>query len=65
MGINVTGVKRHAVVDTIGLVWGLSVTPANVPDGKGARVAVAEAHLTWLGEWIAAIDQEAAGVVRR
>ena len=27
-------------VDTIGLVWGLAVTPADVADGKGARRAV-------------------------
>lgn len=30
-------------MDTIGLVWGLVVTPANVADSKGARLAVAEA----------------------
>jgi len=37
-------VKRHAVVDTLGLVWGLCVTPANVADCKGARAAVEEAR---------------------
>lgn len=31
-------------VDTIGLVWGLAVTPANVHDTKGAMLAVAEAR---------------------
>ena len=31
-------------MDAIGLVWGLSVTPADVPDGKGARAAVVEAR---------------------
>ena len=36
--------KRHAVVDTLGLVGGLAVTPANVADCKGARAAVREAH---------------------
>ena len=36
--------KRHAVVDTLGLVWGLCVTPASVADGKGARAAVREAR---------------------
>ena len=36
--------KRHAVVDTLGLVWGLCVTPANVADCKGARAAVKEAR---------------------
>ena len=39
-----TGVKRHAVVDTIGLVWGLAVTPADVSDVRGARAAVRAAH---------------------
>jgi len=37
-------VKRHAVVDTVGLVWGLAVTPANVADCRGARAAVREAR---------------------
>ena len=36
--------KRHAVVDTLGLVWGLAVTPADVADCKGARAAVKEAR---------------------
>jgi transposase len=30
-------------VDTLGLVWGLAVTPADVHDTKGAMVAVAQA----------------------
>ena len=30
-------------MDTTGLVWGLVITPANVADCKGARLAVAEA----------------------
>jgi putative transposase len=30
-------------VDTLGLVWGLAVTTADVADGKGARLAVTEA----------------------
>ena len=34
------GVKRHVCVDTLGLVWGLAVTPANESDGIGARRAV-------------------------
>ena len=36
-----TGVKRHVCVDTIGLVWGLVVTPANVHDSRAACLAVA------------------------
>jgi putative transposase len=43
-GKRVTGVKRLAVVDTLGLVWGLSVTPAGVADCKGARAAVKQAR---------------------
>ena len=39
-GKKATGAKRHAVVDTLGLVWGLCITPANVADCKGARAAV-------------------------
>ena len=31
-GKKATGVKRHAVVDTLGLVWGLAVTTADVAD---------------------------------
>ena len=30
-------------IDTIGLVWGLAVTPADVHDSKGARLAVTDA----------------------
>jgi len=40
----ITGVKRHVCVDTIGLVWGLAVTPADVHDTKGAFLSVAEAR---------------------
>ena len=39
-GKRVTGVKWHAVVDTTELVLGLSVTPADVSDVRGARAAV-------------------------
>lgn len=30
-------------MDTTGLVWGLAITPADVADSKGARLAVTEA----------------------
>ena len=39
----ITGVKRHVCVDTIGLVWGLILTTAEVADGPGARLAVTDA----------------------
>jgi hypothetical protein len=35
-GKKVRGRKRHLVVDTLGVVWGLVVTPASVPDWDGA-----------------------------
>lgn len=38
-----TGIKRHVCVDTTGLVWGLAITPADVADSKGARLAVTDA----------------------
>ena len=42
-GKKITGVKRHVCVDTIGLVWGLAVTAADVADCIGARLAVTDA----------------------
>jgi transposase len=42
-GKKVTGIKRHVCVDTLGLVWGLAVTTADVHDSKGARLAVTDA----------------------
>jgi transposase len=39
----VTGIKWHVGVDTLGLVWGLAVTTADVADCKAARLAVTEA----------------------
>jgi putative transposase len=32
----VAGRKRHLLVDTLGLIWGLAVLPADVPDWDGA-----------------------------
>jgi putative transposase len=37
VGKKVTGRKRHVVVDTLGLIWMVVVTGANVPDVHGAR----------------------------
>ncbi len=34
-GKDVKGRKRHVLVDTLGLVWGLLVTPADIPDYDG------------------------------
>ena len=40
-GKNVSGIKRHIMVDTQGLPHALHITPANVPDRTGALVAIA------------------------
>jgi transposase len=36
----VLGRKRHVVVDTLGLIWALVVTPADVQDRDGAKLAL-------------------------
>jgi len=36
-GNKVTGRKRHILVDTLGLLLGVSVLPANIQDRAGAR----------------------------
>lgn len=38
------GRKRHLVVDTLGLVWALCVTPGNVQDRDGAKLALEAFH---------------------
>jgi putative transposase len=40
----VRGRKRHVVVDTLGLIWGLVITPASVPDWDGAREVLLRAR---------------------
>ncbi len=39
-GKKVLGRKRHAVVVTLGLVWALVITPADVQDRDAARLAL-------------------------
>jgi putative transposase len=39
-GKKVVGRKRHLVVDTLGLVWALVITPASVQDRDGGRLAL-------------------------
>jgi putative transposase len=34
------GRKRHIVVDTLGLIWSLIITPANVQDRDGGKLAL-------------------------
>lgn len=43
-GKKVTGRKRHILVDTLGLLLGVSVLPANVQDRDGARDLLREAR---------------------
>jgi putative transposase len=38
----VVGRKRHIVVDTLGLLWALVVTPASVQDRDGGRMVLEE-----------------------
>ena len=40
-GKKAVGRKRHVIVDTLGLVWALVVTPADVQDRDGAKLALA------------------------
>lgn len=41
-GKKVVGRKRHIVVDTLGLLWALVVTPADVQDRDGGRLVLEE-----------------------
>ena len=43
-GKKVLGRKRHVVVDTLGLVWALVVTPASVQDRDGGKLALTKFH---------------------
>jgi putative transposase len=48
-GKKVNGVKRHILVDTLGLVLAVVVHPANIQDRDGAKAVFARAPLT--GPW--------------
>lgn len=39
-GKKVCGRKRHAVVDTLGLLWALVITPADIQDRDGGKLAL-------------------------
>lgn len=39
-GKKVSGIKRHLIVDTQGLLQGIAITPANVTDRAGALQAI-------------------------
>lgn len=43
-GKKVKGRKRHIVVDTLGLIWGLVVHAADVQDPAGARLVLPKLH---------------------
>jgi transposase len=46
----IKGRKRHLLVDTLGLILGVHVTPANVPEREGAQGLLSRSLLwfTWL-----------------
>jgi len=46
----IKGRKRHLLVDTLGLILGIKVTPASVPEREGAR-ALLEQVLPWFA-WL-------------
>jgi putative transposase len=48
-GKKINGVKRHIVVDTLGLLLAVVVHPANIQDRDGAKLAFAKAKLA--GPW--------------
>jgi putative transposase len=48
-GKKITGVQRHLIVDTLGLLLAVVVHPANIPDRDGAKLAFAQAKT--LGPW--------------
>lgn len=41
-GKKISGRKRHIVVDTLGLLWAVVITPASVQDRDGGREVLAE-----------------------
>jgi hypothetical protein len=41
-GKKIAGRKRHVVVDTLGLIWALVITPASVQDAEGAKEALTQ-----------------------
>jgi putative transposase len=48
-GKKINGVKRHLLVDTLGLVWAVVVHSAGIQDRDGARLVLAKAKVegTW------------------
>jgi transposase len=49
MSQKINGVKRHILVDTLGLLLAVVVHPANIQDRDGAKLVFAKAKL--LGSW--------------
>jgi putative transposase len=46
-GKKIVGRKRHVLVDTLGLIMALVVTPANIQDRDGAKQVLLEARSRW------------------
>src|SRR5262249_22467835 len=40
----ISGRKRHVLVDTLGLIWGLVVLPADIQDRDGAKTLLRRVH---------------------
>jgi transposase len=54
-GKRIKGRKRHILVDTLGLLLGVAITPANMPERAGARTLLARIlkTFTWLRKvWV-------------
>jgi putative transposase len=65
-GKKIAGRKRHLLVDTLGLVWGLAVLPADVQDWDGAKQVirrVGTALPRWAKVWADAAYKAFAGWV--
>ena len=44
-GKKINGIKRHLLVDTIGLIWAVVVHPANIQDRDGAKLVFTRAKI--------------------
>src|SRR5271166_4752974 len=44
-GKKINGIKRHLLVDTIGLIWAVVVHPANIQDRDGSKLVFTKAKI--------------------
>ena len=70
MGKKITGRKRHVLVDTLGFILDVKVTPADVQDRDGARLLLLASRYGWLkriwadGGYAGRLEQEVANLAR-